>query len=276
MATSDWLNRTGIAPLFALMFGIGAAALVAAMLPPTFAAFASTTGLAGVGRPLAMLAAFVAAALPVWIATAVVERAVWPPRARPGVRTKEDETLDLEPFVEPVAVARGPIFAERDLGAPLMSDAALRTVAPIVDDPNESDTQEDRAASIDPLLEAADAHEVQAGEDASQHELEPVSETALDNERVGELLAQPLAAQEFDGSDEADTAPGETGIDALIRRLEGGLARRGAPAVDSAPAQLATVLRSEIARAAPATAGRTGPEDATARALQTLRQMAAG
>ena len=258
MATSHWLNRIGLAPLFAAMSGLGAATLVAAMLPGTFAAFVAALGL-GTSRPLAMLVAFAAVALPVWLATTVVERAL-DQRAVPTV--VDDDSLDLAPFAQeeapvtpPVAQPRGPIFADRELGAPLMSEEALRTVAP--------------EPVFEPEPEPVEA-EIVAPKSESEADDTPFEAPAA--------LFEPLEVEEFDlpPADAAD-APraGESSIDALIRRLEEGLSRRDPPAADSAPPQIVEVLRSEINRAAPNAAGRTGkPDDATARALQTLRQMA--
>lgn len=268
MATVHWLNRIGLAPLFALMSGAGAATLVAAMLPGTFALFTNAVGLGGAGRALAMLAAFVAVALPVWLATAAVERHL--DRAQPAA-AHDDDTLDLEPFTQAPAVAEPmpaaawrPISADRELGAPLMSDEALRTaVAPPEPEP---EPEPDVVTMAEAELAAPSVEE------------EAVR--AEDNENiVGEVLAQPLAVQEFDLDETTDAdepQPGESSIDALIRRLETGLAHRDPPTPDTAPPQMAELLRSEINRAAPVAAARTGkPDDATARALQTLRQMAA-
>lgn len=319
MATGHWLNKIGLAPLIALMFGIGAATLVAAMLPGTFAAFAQATGLAGLvgaSRPLAMLAAFVAVAVPVWLATSVVERAL-DGRSAPPSPKRDDEPLDLEPFADgPAVPARRPIFADRELGAPLMSDEALRSVAPTP--PAASATPATRAAD-DEVAEVAEvathappfvitvsppaaavagpvevfeveapevaqaAVDVAAGDatarpSAGYDTLAPDVDEAFEKHDVGETLAQPLVAQEFDlaASDEPDEPlPGESSIDALIRRLESGLARRGPPPPETASPHLAEVLRSEVARAAPVATARTGkPDDATAKALHILRQMA--
>lgn len=305
MATRHWLNRIGIAPLFALMFGVGAATLVAAMLPDTFAAFVHAVGLApvdgritGASRALAMLAAFVAVALPVGIATAVFERALWPHRPDVAVSaTLEDgDTLDLEPFAEPVA--RGPIFADRDLGAPLMSDDALRTALPLREATADTGVEAQVAAPqiftaqvevpAAPDLAEPVQEEPQLSDTQAQALSAPVVEASVaaaederEQERVGEILAAPLVVREFDlalsgePGDSDEPQPGESSIEALIRRLESGLARRDPS--DPATPHLAAVLRSEINRAAPVAAARTGkPDDATARALRTLRQMAGG
>ena len=261
MATAHWLNRTGVAPLFAAMFGVAAATLVAAMLPHTFTAFTAAVGL-GPSRPLAMLVALVAVALPVWIATALVERGYDRRRAAP-VAAADDDLLDLTPFAEPEP--RGPIFADRELGAPLMSDEALRSLAP-PPPPEPPEVVEDDApgtatpitATVEPKVIEGDADDIPAA--------------------TGVSLFEPLEVEEFDlppAPDDDHPRAGETSIDALIRRLEEGLARREPPAAGDTPPHVAAVLRSEIARAAPPAASKSGkPDDATARALQTLRAMA--
>lgn len=279
MATGHWLNKVRLAPLFALMFGVGAATLVAAMLPGTFAAFVEATGLAkltGLNRLLAMLAAFVVVALPVWIATSVVERALegaGSERKPSSPASDDDDLLDLEPFAESEpAPARRPIFADRELGAPLMSDEALRTIVPL--SPPEVDPP--LAPPVDDIAIAPLSPPEDADNDGPVAPALPLAQART----AGEDLAEPLVAPEFDleTPDDADDArPGESSIDGLIRRLESGLARRGAPTPDGASPQFAAVLRSEIARAAPVASARTGkPDDATARALHILRQMPNG
>ena len=266
MATSHWLNRIGLAPLFALMSGTGVATLVAAMLPGTFATFTQAIGLGGAGRGIAMLVAFVAIALPVWLVTAAVERSL----DRRSAPVRDDDTLDLDPFTEPAeapVTTWRPISADRELGAPLMSDEALRTAVvppePVIE-------------AVPPPVETTDhVPEVGLATDPPSFE----HSVLVADVEVGESLSQPLVAQEFGlvPTGEVDEPQGnESSIDALIRRLESGLAHRGPPTADTATPQLVEVLRSEINRAAPVVAARTGkPDDATARALQTLRQMAA-
>ena len=128
-----------LAPAIAAMFALAAAILVGGTphwlleraivrtgFPHVFGAAHPPLGMKA--RILAIVVAFVVVGVLAWFLTAYAER-------RLGARhrtTHEDDVdaLDLEPFAEPVTGPRGPIFADRDLGAPLMSQEALERVEP--------------------------------------------------------------------------------------------------------------------------------------------------
>ena len=137
------LERIPLAPVFAAMFGTAAAILVAAT--PTWLFEASVVGmgldsLIDVARPplgvkarvLASVLALVIVGGIIWGASALVLRLV---AAVPERDDEDEDALDLTAYVAPRedrAPRRRPIFADRELGAPFMSDAALATAAPVV------------------------------------------------------------------------------------------------------------------------------------------------
>ena len=235
-----------IAPVLAAMFGIAAAALVATTPQWLFENTIASTGLGdflAVAKPplglkarfLAIFFAFAVSALAAWIVGRVAERVIEGPAKRTA--WGEDE-LDLEPFTDavPALARRAPISAERELGAPLMSDEALATAAPLA-------------------FEAP----------------EPAIEDAI--------LEAPLSAEEFDLPPiDEPVAPveGETSIEALIRRLEAGLARRDGPRPPDPAAPLAAApIEASHEWMVPRELPRDAIDEDTSRALGTLRRMAA-
>ena len=248
----SFVKTIPIAPMLAAMFGIAAAALVATTPQWLFENTVASMGLGdflSVAKPplglkarlLAIFFAFAVSALVAWIVGRVVERFIDGPTKRPA--WGEDE-LDLEPYVDAALPARrAPISAERELGAPLMSDEALATAAPLV-------------------LEAP----------------EPVPEIA-EEAPEDPVLAAPLSAEEFDLPPLDATLPpvdGETSIDALIRRLEAGLARRDGPRPPDPAAPLAVVPTAPPHEwMVPRDVPRDTLDEDTSRALGTLRRMAA-
>ena len=200
-----------LAPAIGAIFGVAAAILVAATPNELFESAVATTGFANVSsaglgaRAVAIVCAFAVAALLIGTPVALVLRAI-----EGNKRRETDDALDLAAYAEPALRARSPIFADRDLGAPLMSDAALgrSELVDVESDPNDVDVSE---------------------------------------------LAEPLAIEEFElpATGETDReVPGETSIEALIRRLEAGIARRRAPEDPgpSAPASPAEPIEASWAR----------------------------
>ncbi|MES2288389.1 MAG: hypothetical protein V4530_01525 [Pseudomonadota bacterium] len=185
------LQRLPLAPVIGAMFGAAAAVLVAAT--PDWL-FAQVVGASGMGiRLLAVVAAFALVGGAIWGLVKAVERLMAPPAV---ARTSEE--LDLATFNEALPLSnevRRPISAG-ELGAPLMSDEALRTVPPLVQEPVE-----------EPLPEA-----------------EPIQE--------------PIAVM---AEAEEATVDGQgTTIEALIARLEAGLARYGKPTPPTSSGPAAT------------------------------------
>lgn len=267
------LQRIPLAPVFAAMFGGAAAILVAAT--PGWLFEASVVGmgldsLIDVARPplgvkarvLAALLALVTVGGVIWGATALILRLV---QAVPERDDEDDDALDLVAYVAPrkdfaapradLAPRRRPIFADRELGAPFMSDAALETAAPV------TFTQELVGADPAPF--------------------EPAVE--IIPEPVDPQLAVPLAIEEFDlpeTPEEPLRLSGETEIEALIRRLEAGLAKRGdtLPPEPGAPAATpAANPRDWLVRGEDSSDDRSDDDsvdDGSTRALATLRRMA--
>ncbi len=251
--TASFVERVPLAPVIGLMFGTAVAALVAATPSWLFEQSVAASGLGTMldvaqpplgtkARLLAILAAFALVAISTWLAVALVERLIAGRRASGDA----DDVFDLDDFVVPAAPRRGPIFADRELGAPLMSDAALTTAAPLV------------PAPVDPV-------------DAIPEAIEPV--TPADPE-----LAAPLAVDEFDLPEPETLSPAvadETSIEALIRRLEAGMARRDAPPPPGPTTSVATAsLPGRDDWLVPQNGNEPDDDDDTVRAMRTLRRMA--
>ena len=265
------VHRIHLAPAIALMFGVAVATLVAAT--PQWM-FEGTVGASGFGRllsvaqpplgikarMLAILVAFTLVTLVVWFAVRAVERLIEGPL---GDRNDDaDVELDLAAYAATLPklnVSRGPIFADRELGAPLMSDAALVTAAssPTTAEPVFTSLPVNFAP--EPLLPPEPLSPPEPIDEWAQPDdfAEPVVETVAELPALSVVdgvddhalaLAEPLSLDEFDlppaPVDEPEQLSGETSIEALIRRLEAGMARRrGVPppgptttAINAAPA----------------------------------------
>ncbi len=191
------VSRLSLAPVTAVMFGVAAAILVAAVPIAMFESAVMATGLPqalSIAQPplgltariLSVVLAFFGVAAVSWAVIAPLER--WLDRERRRRTPWADDGYADDSVVAPVDAARKPILATDELGAPLMSEAALATVPPVAADPElEAPIVEDE------LLLVADTDE-------------------------------PAAPEPWTPTTPAD---GETSIHALIRRLEAGLARRG-------------------------------------------------
>jgi hypothetical protein len=231
-------QRIPFAPVVAVLFGVAAAILVAAVpqwlfekgvvasgLPTVLAAAAPPLGL--VARLLAIVLTFGGVAFLFWVLLAPVTRLF---EAKARARTPwRDTGYDGDGAlsrIDPLPPRR-PIFAPDELGAPLMSDEAI---APVI-----------------PFLELAP----ELAEPVSVEELEPVV----------------VAPANTDSS-----------ISALIRRLEDGLARRSGDDSDpdgSGNGAMALPRRwivPENVEAAPS----ADDDNAARQALGTLRRMAQG
>jgi hypothetical protein len=185
-------QRIPFAPVVAVLFGVAAAVLVAAVpqwmfengvvasgLPAVFAAAAPPLGL--VARLLAIAFAFGLVAVLTWVLLAPLTKFL---EAKANARTPwRDAGYDAESIVarnDPLPPRR-PIFAPDELGAPLMSDEAIAPAAPYLEP--------------EPALAAPIAAEA----------LQPV-------------IVAPVKADDS--------------ITALIRRLEDGLSRRASNDAD--------------------------------------------
>lgn len=181
------LQRMPLAPVIGVMFG-AAAAILAAAVPEWL--FAQAVGASGtVVRVLAVVAAFAVVGLVSGGLIWAVERMM----AGPAPKRADATELDLATFDEALPIAsevRRPISAV-ELGAPLMSDEALRTAAPIVE----------------PVVAAPEP----------QPEPEIVPEPVVERTEVVDEPASVGATHE------------DLSIEALIARLEAGLAQYGKP-----------------------------------------------
>jgi hypothetical protein len=235
--------RIPFAPVVAILFGIVAAILVAAVpqwlfergivasgLPAVIAASAPPLGL--MARLLAIAIAFLAITVLLWAVlgplTAKLEgraRARTPWRDA-GYDTPLAEDNDL--FIAP----RRPIFAPEELGAPLMSDEAIATVP---------ESEPETVPEETPELAAPVVFE--------------------------ELAQEPLVSPSTDNS-----------IAALIRRLEDGLARRAAsdpdPSAPTGAPHPGTMLDDATPVSSDMPVG--DDEDAVRQALGMFKRMARG
>lgn len=273
------IDRLPLAPVFALMFGTAVAIVIAATPQWVFEGAIASTGLGNfldVARPplglkarlLAVVLGFALVAILVWLAVTAVQRLIDGPV--PQADDGFDDELDLGAYVDslpPVDAPRRPIFADKELGAPFMSDEALTSVAvpPLVLTPPEVDAEPEPVL----VLEAPEpVDEVEADQ----------SEITVPTVAQDPILAAPLDVAEFDlppVADEPETVPGETSIDTLIRRLEAGLARRAGPPPPSSPTPAANPLG---AMREWMIGNRQTDEDndpGSARALDTLQRLAA-
>jgi hypothetical protein len=199
--------RTPLAPVVGVMFGLVAAILVAAVPGWMFERAVVDSGLPHIlshagpplglkARVLAMGLAFALVGGGLWVVLSQIERMLKAARGRrspwhDGGYAADDAPLQVEAH-------RRPIFAPSELGAPLMSDEAIGASLP----------------ALEPKPEA---------------ELSPILDPASE-------LEAPLTSIEFDppapapakSPESATSIADDNSIQALIRRLESGLARRAA------------------------------------------------
>ena len=280
------IDRLPLAPVFALMFGTAVAIVIAATPQGVFEGAIASTGLGtllDVARPplglkarlLAVVLGFALVAIVVWLAVTAVQRLIDGPA--PRADDDFDDELDLGAYVDslpPVDAPRRPIFADRELGAPFMSDEALTSVAapPLVLTPSEAD------AEPEPVL-VLEAPEPVVETDVIVPEFEaPEAEGAVPTVAENSILAAPLDVAEFDlppVGDEPETISGETSIDTLIRRLEAGFARRAGPPPPGSPAPAANPVGAMRDWMVGSRESDGDNDPGSARALDTLQRLAA-
>jgi hypothetical protein len=271
------INQLPLAPVFALLFGTAVAIVIGAAPQWRFEQAIEATGLASVlsvarpplglkARLLAVALGFALVAILVWLAVTAVQRLIEGPATLAD--DDVDDALDLAMFASalpPIDAPRRPISADRELGAPFMSDEALtRIVAP---------------TSPRPQPEVIELPAISAEEIVAVDVIERDSSTGDigDPLRDDADLGTPLQLAEFDvapAPDEPEQLPGESSIEALIRRLEAGLARRAGPppTPPGAAANPLNVMRDLMAINREREAEE---DDGSARALDTLQQMVA-
>ncbi len=245
--------RIPFAPVVALMFATAVAIVVAAVPIALFERAIMKTGLPALvsiaGPPLGLKArifgivvAFAAAGGIAWLVATPIARVLEADRRR---RTPWADAgyLRDDGDIPDVDARRRPIFATDELGAPLMSDAALSAPPPL-----------ELAAELEAPL--------------------TVEEFAPSGENIGEDGDAPKPLN-------AAIAPAEpthvdqNSIAALIRRLEAGLAKRGLDDPDpSAPAPAPLPLSSDWIVAKADSEAPDEPSNLRS-ALGTLRRLAA-
>lgn len=282
------IDRLPLAPVFALMFGTAVAIVIAATPQGVFEGAIASTGLGAlldVARPplglkarlLAVVLGFALVAILVWLAVTAVQRLIEGPvpRADDGY----DDELDLGAYVDslpPVDAPRRPIFADRELGAPFMSDEALTSVAvpSLVLTPPEAEPEPEH----EPVF-VLEAPEPVVETDVIVPEFEALEvDGAVPTVAEDSILAAPLDVAEFDlppVADEPATVSGETSIDTLIRRLEAGFARRAGPPPPGSPAPAANPVGAMRDWMVGSRESDGDNDTGSARALDTLQRLAA-
>jgi hypothetical protein len=246
-AATKRLAKLPFAPIVAAMFGLAAAILVMAtpiwllesavvrlglpsVLPPT------APPLGGTARALLTLIAGFGTALGLWLAMALFGRLSARKRATVSAAVVSNEPGQVSKAVPFPArngadARRAPIFAEDELGSPLMSAEAidLRTVleAPEAESSPKHDlaqdeaqrVEDDAASAEDPLLlEQALPPQAQPQETivalAPEREPAPAPEPNFEAVIEAPQAAPPPAAKE------------DSSLAAMLERLESGLARR--------------------------------------------------
>jgi hypothetical protein len=239
----SFIDRLPLAPVFALLFGAAVAIVIAAAPQWRFEQMVDWTGLGSVllvarpplglkARLLAVMLGFASVAILVWLAVTAVQRLIDGPKLRDD--DGFDDELDLGAYADSLPLVdapRRPIFADRELGAPFMSDEALATAPalPLVLTPPEPVYEAEPVLVLEvPEAVPEPLPVVEAQEQVAPAEPEPVRPLAS----VDPVLDAPLEVAEFDlppTADEREPISGESSIDTLIRRLEAGMARRAGP-----------------------------------------------
>jgi hypothetical protein len=282
----NFIDRVPLAPVFALMFGTAVAIVIAATPQGIFESAIASSGLGSIltvaqpplglkARLLAVALGFALVAILVWLSVSAVQRLIAGPvaRADDGFDDGFDNELDLGVYADslpPVDAPRRPIFADKELGAPFMSDEALATMAATLDPVMTLDV---------PVAEPEPSLILEAPESITESDdVVAKPEVLFAPVLVDPVLEAPLEFAEFDlplVTGDAEVLPGESAIDTLIRRLEAGLARRAGPPPSgpaSPTAHPANVMRDMLA----ANREVEAQNDAgSARALDTLQRLAA-
>ena len=218
MSRLSILNRLPLAPVIGAMFGVVAAILVLATPQWLFENGVVASGLPGLlaaaapplGAKAKILSALLAAALVsafLWGAVTFVERLL---ESRRMVRTAEtaDQSDDARTLDQILADRRRPIFAEADLGAPLMSDEAA-------------------AVARDELV--LDIALPEADEPDPRFTPPPIAispaDVQVESDTVAETEAQPISWPRH-RAENGDEASGHETVAELMSRLEAALERR--------------------------------------------------
>ncbi len=253
-------RQVPLAPIIGAMFGAAAAILVVATPLALLERGVVASGIADLvafaqpplgmkARAVLVMLAFMLAGGATALLVLLAERVTGAKRTR---RPQLDDELDLHPYADPVVAppmtGRKPIFADRELGAPFMSDEVIAR-API----NYSEREPDAAPELEPEpeREAEPAPETQP---ASQLIVSPIAPDVLDLPPVVEklVLDTPPVAEGPDLLDTPVPAPlsDDTSLDTLIRRLEAGMARRTDPRPPTPAAAPPVAVRDWPPRAA--------------------------
>ncbi len=243
MATIETIvRRVPLGPVIGAMFGAAAVALVAATPPDLFAAAVHQTGLSPVfGAPpfglASRLAAFAIAFLTVAV---VVGGIVWAAdllRNRFAAPAADLVEADTRAEIR-ASGRRRPISADRELGAPLMSDEALTAVAPPVDGAADGVSLDDALGSSSEVPPLSAGQELWLDTPADEIALEVETPEPEPPEPEVSAVVPPFVAPEPTPEPAGDPflqIARPSTIDAMIERLEAGLAHRAPDTDPDAP-----------------------------------------
>ena len=216
-----WLDKLPFAPVVGTMFGLVASfltmvtpgwlferAVVASALPSLLSAAQPPLG--DTARLLAAIVIGFAVAAVLWGSIAAIVRFAGPKRA---ARSPKAHGVRIDPE-HPFASHRPPIFAQRDLGAPFMSDEAMELARSelILDTPLDEFPPEPQPIEI---AETPEVHEVY-GKEALAEQPEPAFAETPPPLRV----VRPVESES---------------VSALMARLEAAMARRMARNIQGSP-----------------------------------------
>jgi hypothetical protein len=243
------VNRTPMAPVVGVMFGLVAAILVAAMPGWMFDRLVVQTGLPSIlrfaapplgltARVLAMAVAAIVVGGVLWLVIGLIEKAL----AGRGMQRALWYDAGYSAVEAPVTVEgpRRPIFAPAELGAPLMSDEAIAANRPmddmveyadfdvVADDATDSPVDVTADKPIDEPAPAPIEEWIQPMIEPASVASWRTSQTPLPQLTPEPELEVPLSAAEFDLPASDTPEDDDDSIESLIRRLESGLARRAA------------------------------------------------
>jgi hypothetical protein len=218
------LHKIRLATFVSVLFGAVAAILVAATPHAMFQNLVSATGLPSVlpaaapplgdkAKILAIIFSGLATMAGLWLTLTPLSSMIRPKHTAEAMLDDDAEGLPSPRLrradTHPDTPARRPIFADQELGTPLMSDELVLD-APVLE------------AEIEAPLATPEALAAPVAEPEATTKIEPVVVEPVVAE-VPEPIAEPKKPTKADAKQDAD----DDSISGMMRRLEGGLNRRG-------------------------------------------------
>jgi hypothetical protein len=251
------INKIPFAPVVAIAFGVMAAILMIAMPLWRFEQLVTLTGLPRIlsfarpplgdsARGLAALFAGLGVGLLIWLGLSSLS-ILMKDQKQPKARGRRIEPAIVPPSAESGLPQRRPIFAERDLGAPFMSDEVLgKQMADIV--PEATIKKLAPVAVAQPVIFAPAPDFVPAP--PFVREPDPVADIDMPAEMPSALSAIPTAMLVEEAAIPAAPAPAPTATAAeptladLMARLETALDRRQARGLSKPTGDIASLRQA--------------------------------